>query len=139
MNDYLDFEKLINSFWFATNCLVVYFFVSLILVFLFTGLHYWYDLSKSMSCDRLFPMFLLYNNGVLNGFGWAFGMDLQTYSSRIEHPAKNSYKVNVKLIRVNMKSCVILHSFHLDSTLVIYGILGICVGCVSYQRSTKLN
>ncbi|XP_045190122.1 uncharacterized protein LOC123547240 isoform X2 [Mercenaria mercenaria] len=55
------------------------------------GLHYWYNLSKDMSCDNLYPVFLLYNGGVLNGFGWAIGMDLKSYSTRIEHPPQSSY------------------------------------------------
>ncbi|WAR21229.1 hypothetical protein MAR_015203 [Mya arenaria] len=54
------------------------------------GKHFWYNLSKGMDCNDFFPMFLLYNGGVLNGFGWAYGIDI-TASSRLEHPPAVTY------------------------------------------------
>ncbi|VDI73205.1 Hypothetical predicted protein [Mytilus galloprovincialis] len=48
------------------------------------GLHYWYNIRKDMSCDEFYPMFLLYNDGKLNAFGWAFNGDFN--SSILEHP-----------------------------------------------------
>ncbi|WAR21216.1 HD-like protein [Mya arenaria] len=36
------------------------------------GTHFLYRMSVDMDCDDFFPMFLLYNGGVLDGFGWAF-------------------------------------------------------------------
>ena len=53
------------------------------------GLHYWADvrgipLSLDTPNDSFFPMFLLYNKGELNGFGWAFNANLT--SPRLEHP-----------------------------------------------------
>jgi charged multivesicular body protein 7 len=48
-----------------------------------------------MDCDNFFPVFLLYNGGVLNGFGWALAMDLKDYSPRIEHPPQSSYGVRM--------------------------------------------
>jgi hypothetical protein len=68
---------------------------------LHSGLHYWYDLSKNMDCDNLYPVFLLYNGGVLNGFGWALGMDLKDYSPRIEHPPQSSYGVSLENKHIN--------------------------------------
>ncbi|KAL4231141.1 hypothetical protein ACF0H5_008724 [Mactra antiquata] len=59
--------------------------------FISMGVHYWYQISKGMNCDNFYPVFLLYNGGVLNGFGWAIGMDLKSYSSHIEHPPQSSY------------------------------------------------
>ncbi|XP_022290234.1 uncharacterized protein LOC111101877 [Crassostrea virginica] len=53
------------------------------------GVHYWLDATQDMSCDRFFPVFLLYNGGVLNAFGWAFQADLS--SSRYEHPSHLSF------------------------------------------------
>ncbi|XP_055997302.1 uncharacterized protein LOC130047090 [Ostrea edulis] len=53
------------------------------------GVHYWYDISLDMSCDRLYPVFLLYNGGVLNAFGWAFKAELS--SSRYEHPSQATF------------------------------------------------
>ena len=52
------------------------------------GLHYWADasgpLSKDTTLENFMPIFLLYNKGRLNGFGWAFVADLK--STRYEHP-----------------------------------------------------
>lgn len=48
------------------------------------GKHYWYDISNNMNCDNFFPMFLLYNGGKLNAFG--FVMQGNFESSRYEHP-----------------------------------------------------
>ncbi|XP_046558425.1 uncharacterized protein LOC124267544 [Haliotis rubra] len=51
------------------------------------GMHYWYNIRKDMSCDDFYPVFLLYNGGKLNAFGWAFNADLS--SSRFEHPPQS--------------------------------------------------
>ncbi len=45
------------------------------------GNHYWANvygspLATDIDKDEFFPMFLLYNNGKLNGFGWALNADL---------------------------------------------------------------
>lgn len=53
------------------------------------GQHYWANangvpLAVDVRSDDFFPMFLLYNKGKLNGFGWAFNADLK--SNRYEHP-----------------------------------------------------
>eukprot|EP00112_Aurelia_sp_Birch-Aquarium-sp1_P016751 Seg382.14 transcript_id=Seg382.14/GoldUCD/mRNA.D3Y31 product="hypothetical protein" protein_id=Seg382.14/GoldUCD/D3Y31 len=48
------------------------------------GVHYWYDVSKGMSCDNFFPVFLLYNGGKLNAFGWVVGGDAN--DGNFEHP-----------------------------------------------------
>ncbi|ESO95124.1 hypothetical protein LOTGIDRAFT_232212 [Lottia gigantea] len=53
------------------------------------GLHYWYDLSEDLSCQSMFPVFLLYNGGDLNGFGWAMTTDLD--SKRYEHPTPDKF------------------------------------------------
>ncbi|XP_068673239.1 uncharacterized protein [Montipora foliosa] len=34
------------------------------------GKLYWYDLVSVSDCNSLFPVFLMYTNEVLNGFGW---------------------------------------------------------------------
>jgi charged multivesicular body protein 7 len=54
------------------------------------GQHYWYQLSKTMSCDDTFPAFLLYNKGKLNGFGWAFNPNFDN-SYRWEHPTRSVF------------------------------------------------
>ncbi|KAL5022525.1 hypothetical protein ScPMuIL_001680 [Solemya velum] len=55
--------------------------------FITMGVHYWYDLTLDMSCDRMFPVFLMYNEGTLTGFGWAFQTGLN--STRYEHPTSS--------------------------------------------------
>ncbi|GFO13113.1 hypothetical protein PoB_003961800 [Plakobranchus ocellatus] len=48
------------------------------------GKHYWYNTTKDMSCDEFYPVFLLYNGGQLNAFGWAFAGYFN--SVNYEHP-----------------------------------------------------
>lgn len=52
------------------------------------GVHYWASLSgpinESTQADDFVPIFLLFNRGRLNGFGWLFNADLK--SPRYEHP-----------------------------------------------------
>ena len=60
-------------------------------------MHYWYNLSKSMSCDKMFPMFLLYNSGRLNAFRWAFDPKYDS-SSLWEHPKPSQFAVSPSLI-----------------------------------------
>ena len=52
-----------------------------------SGKHYWYDVKEDMDCETFFPVFLLYNGGKLNGFGWAMMEDLP--SDHYEHPGVN--------------------------------------------------
>jgi len=53
------------------------------------GNHYWYDYSADMNCDDFQPLFLLYNKGKLNGFGWALAADMK--SDRWEHPPPRAF------------------------------------------------
>lgn len=55
------------------------------------GVHYWYNTRKDMSCDEFYPVFLLYNGGQLNAFGWAFQAPMT--SPHMEHPPKSTIKV----------------------------------------------
>jgi hypothetical protein len=48
------------------------------------GMHYWYDVTSDMPCDKFFPIFLMYDGGNLFGFGWAMNAGLT--SKRYEHP-----------------------------------------------------
>ena len=53
------------------------------------GVHYWADISGrnlgvDSDADDFVPMFLQYNKGKLNGYGWGFNADLP--SKRFEHP-----------------------------------------------------
>jgi hypothetical protein len=67
----------VSSFWTKGKC------------FKTMGVHYWADLSGipltvDVDPDNFLPMFLQYNRGKLNGFGWAFNADFT--SNRYEHP-----------------------------------------------------
>ncbi|KAJ8317107.1 hypothetical protein KUTeg_005011 [Tegillarca granosa] len=53
------------------------------------GMHYWYNTRQDMSCDDFFPVFLLYNGGKLNAFGWAINADLS--SPHLEHPPTSTF------------------------------------------------
>ncbi|KAL9955110.1 hypothetical protein ACROYT_G036394 [Oculina patagonica] len=53
------------------------------------GKLYWYDLLNVTDCSSLFPVFLMYTNGVLNGFGWVLPHKLD--SPRFVHPTNVSY------------------------------------------------
>ena len=81
-----------------------------VFIFNFPGVHYWYNTSQDMSCNDFYPMFLLYNDGVLNAFGWAFGMNLES-SERFEHPPESSYDVScnysfvLRSCRMNLLKC----------------------------------
>jgi len=63
--------------------------------FVTMGKHYWYDISKDMNCDNTFPVFLLYNSGRLNGFGWAFNPNYDN-SPRWEHPTRTVFGAFMK-------------------------------------------
>lgn len=61
--------------WFAGQC------------FATMGMHYWYNATADMDCDYAFPVFLLYNQGYLDSWGWAIAkMPIET-SPRWEHPS----------------------------------------------------
>lgn len=69
-------EANLSNFWTRGKC------------FYTMGTHYWASLSgplnENTDADDFVPIFLLYNKGKLNGFGWAFNADLP--SPRYEHP-----------------------------------------------------
>jgi charged multivesicular body protein 7 len=54
------------------------------------GMHYWYDVTTDMSCDDTFPVFLMYNEGKLTAFGWAFNIYYDN-SYRWEHPDRSVF------------------------------------------------
>ncbi|XP_035673849.1 uncharacterized protein LOC118414135 [Branchiostoma floridae] len=60
------------------------------------GQHYWYNVTADMSCEDFFPVFLLYNSGRLNGFGW----NIKAYlgSPRYEHPTTDVLDMFFKVI-----------------------------------------
>ncbi|XP_012944492.1 uncharacterized protein LOC101862243 [Aplysia californica] len=82
--------------------------------FLTMGKHYWHSLTKdkNMDCNKMLPVFLLYNGGELNGFGWAMNTNLG--SPRYEHPTKTS----IPSFMHTVPTCL-LNAQHL-STMHIY-------------------
>jgi len=73
----LEESKVDKTFWTEGRC------------FYTMGVHYWADVSQkelglTTNPDNFVPIFLQYNSGKLNGFGWAFNADLK--STRYEHP-----------------------------------------------------
>ncbi|CAH1257656.1 Hypp1872 [Branchiostoma lanceolatum] len=49
------------------------------------GKHYWWNLRVDMDCKEFYPVFIMYNGGKLDAFGWNIGTYLG--SPRYEHPA----------------------------------------------------
>ncbi|KAK3609730.1 hypothetical protein CHS0354_011422 [Potamilus streckersoni] len=61
------------------------------------GVHYWNNLHVDMPCNELFPVFLLYNKGNLNAFGWALQTNVPG-TQRLEHPPPSSYSLFMKTV-----------------------------------------
>eukprot|EP00795_Rhopilema_esculentum_P002681 gene2681-889_t len=78
------------------------------------GNHYWHNISSNMDCNNFFPVFLLYNGGKLNAFGWALGGDAQ--DKNFEHPERAYLKYFFQ--DTNKPKC--LENFSMRSTLHIY-------------------
>eukprot|EP01099_Mayorella_cantabrigiensis_P004419 TRINITY_DN331_c0_g1_i2.p1 TRINITY_DN331_c0_g1~~TRINITY_DN331_c0_g1_i2.p1 ORF type:complete len:288 (-),score=67.30 TRINITY_DN331_c0_g1_i2:134-997(-) len=57
------------------------------------GKHYWYNLTATTDCNYLYPVFLLYNNGDLDSFGWVIGKLPEESGPRWEHPYGNQLKL----------------------------------------------
>ncbi|CAF0874634.1 unnamed protein product [Brachionus calyciflorus] len=88
------------------------------------GAHYWADiegteLNESTNKDNFTPLFLLYNKGKLNGFGWSFNADLP--SKRFEHPTEQNFgmffkKVPKFLLDPAQSNIISTLHIYLDST-----------------------
>jgi len=57
------------------------------------GKHYWYNLTTTSDCNYIYPVFLLYNNGDLDSFGWVIAKLPQESGPRWEHPYGNQLKM----------------------------------------------
>lgn len=57
------------------------------------GQHYWYAISNDMDCEDFYPVFLLYNGGELNAFGWATAgfLDTTGQTPEVEHPPNSRF------------------------------------------------
>jgi len=60
--------------------------------FVSMGEHYWYNISNDLDCNYMNPIFLLYNGGVLDAFGFNFMGPYQN-SPRYEHPSADNVKL----------------------------------------------
>lgn len=62
------------------------------------GKHYWYDISKDMSCNDFTPFFVMYNGGHLTTFAVGFGLDrlVEGPNSRFEHAPKFVVRANFR-------------------------------------------
>ena len=49
-----------------------------------------------MNCKELFPLFLMYNDGILNGMGWAVLQSVSSY--RFVQPTFDSFEVATDII-----------------------------------------
>ncbi|XP_035683055.1 uncharacterized protein LOC118420366 [Branchiostoma floridae] len=54
------------------------------------GKHYWWNLRVDMDCHEFYPVFVMYNGGKLDTFGWNIGTYLN--SPRYEHPGIDRVK-----------------------------------------------
>jgi hypothetical protein len=51
------------------------------------GIHYWYNITSETAQEDLFPVFLLYNGGFLNAFGFLIPtLPMEDGGNRFEHP-----------------------------------------------------
>ncbi|XP_013401824.1 uncharacterized protein LOC106167568 [Lingula anatina] len=78
------------------------------------GVHYWYNLSEDMSCNDFAPIFLLYNKGKLNAFGWAFQGNYP--STRYEHPSQNTFGLFMKAVPKCLKTVGTISTLHIYLT-----------------------
>jgi len=81
------------------------------------GMHYWYNVSLDMSCKTFFPLFNLYNNGALNGFGFAINANLP--SPHYDNPRSTPQDVSQFINPV--PNCVFVEpSFNPTTTLHVF-------------------
>jgi len=69
------------------------------------GQHYWYDISNDMDCEDFYPVFLLYNGGELNAFGWATSGMVD--SPRVEHPPNSAFGLSFFWPKDKFPKCVL--------------------------------
>ncbi|KAF6026212.1 hypothetical protein EB796_015481 [Bugula neritina] len=88
--------------------------------FFWMGMHYWYNLTRDMSCDEVFPVFLLYDEKELVAFGWSFNPNFQD-SYRWEHPTPWVFSKFMKEPPLCLNETVTtLHVYMTDSPRSIY-------------------
>ncbi|XP_076460442.1 uncharacterized protein LOC143293456 [Babylonia areolata] len=78
------------------------------------GKHYWYNITEDMSCDDFQPVFLLYNRGKLNAFGWALG--IHQASQRFEHPTQDKFGAFMNPVPRCLRNHASLSTMHIYMT-----------------------
>ncbi|KAH9524944.1 hypothetical protein Btru_028322 [Bulinus truncatus] len=78
------------------------------------GKHYWYNLRTDTDCNKMFPVFLLYNKGELVAFGWALLTTLN--SPRYEHPTPGTYGLFIKEVPTCLNTAGVLTTMHIYLT-----------------------
>jgi len=71
------------------------------------GQHWWYNMTSTMSCDNIFPLFIIYNNHVLTTYGVITGVGTASQyltSSRWEHPG--GVELNLFLQSSSAPACI---------------------------------
>jgi len=81
------------------------------------GQHYWYNVTKDMSCDNFVPDCLLYNGGKLNAF--CFAINGMFDGPRYDTPHPTAEKI--KMFMNPVPDCFFTDkSFNIESTIHIY-------------------
>jgi len=82
------------------------------------GVHYWYNFTADTACDAIFPVFLLYNGGSLNAWGWVFPTNpVEDGGNRFENPTGPMTKLFLPENPANQPSCVFDSSLKALSTM----------------------
>lgn len=75
------------------------------------GVHFWHKAGKDMDCGKSLPVFLMYNFGRLNSWGWAF-MNNMT-SPRWEHPTTDKLQLFFKEVPECIKAAPARSTMHI--------------------------
>ena len=74
-----------------------------------SGRLYWHNLLNQADCKSLFPVFLMYTSGMLNGFGWV--LPKKVNNTRFVHPTNASFPVRcVNYLRYESSEYITLTS-----------------------------
>ncbi|GFN89438.1 hypothetical protein PoB_001594400, partial [Plakobranchus ocellatus] len=96
------------------------------------GHHYWYNTTADMDCDELLPVFLLYNGGRLNGFGFVSLADME--SKYYEHPEYGIFKIFMKEVPKCLQSKGRISTTHDRLAVQLKG--GLSVDSLSVEMDT---
>uniref|UniRef100_A0A0B7AU65 Uncharacterized protein n=1 Tax=Arion vulgaris TaxID=1028688 RepID=A0A0B7AU65_9EUPU len=78
------------------------------------GKHYWYNLSLDMKETDMFPAFLMFHKGKLQGFGWAMTTSLS--SKTYEHPPAMVYPFFMKEVPTFLPKVPVVSTLHIYMT-----------------------